>query len=115
LDLSHRRIVGSKPLRGIAYQGLKYFRFDYRSHEVLGVEGSCKHVSCPLGGDRVVDRWHNTSAQRKVEMGDRWWTQVAWEGVKPLLTYHVSGIRNEGARGLNSQTHEVASCEGRYS
>jgi hypothetical protein len=46
-------------------RGLKEFLFDCRSREVPSVEGSCEHVAHPLGGDRVVDRWHNNKAQRK--------------------------------------------------
>jgi hypothetical protein len=38
-------------------QNLREFLFDCRSHEVQSIEGSCKHVAPPLGGDRVVDRW----------------------------------------------------------
>jgi hypothetical protein len=65
-----------------------------------------------LGGAAWLTGGVTTSAQRKVEAGDRWWTHVAWEGVNPLLTYRVSGIRKGGARGLNTPTREVASCEG---
>jgi hypothetical protein len=54
----------------------------------------------------------NIEHTEKVEAGDRWWTHVAWEGVNPLLTYHASGIHKEGARGLNTPTREVVSCEG---
>jgi hypothetical protein len=91
--------------------GLKEFLFDCRSREVSSIEGSCEHVSHPLGGDHVVDRWHNNKHQRKVEACDRWWTHIAWEGVNPLLTFRISGIRKGGARGFNTPTHEVTSCK----
>jgi hypothetical protein len=78
---------------------------------VSSAEGSCEHVSHPLGGDRVVDRWHNIEHREKVEVGDRWWTHVTLEGVNPSLTYRASGFHKGGARGLNTPTREVASCE----
>jgi hypothetical protein len=70
---------------------------------------TCGH---PLGGATGLTGGVTTSTQRKVEVGDRWRTHVAWEGVNPLLTYRVLGIRKGGARGLNNPTREVASCEG---
>jgi hypothetical protein len=79
---------------------------------VSSAEGSGEHVSHPLGGDRMVDRWCKHRVHRKVEVGDRWHTCVTLEGVNPLLTYRASGFHKGGARGLNTPTREVASCEG---
>jgi hypothetical protein len=45
--------------------GLKEFLFDCRSSRVPSVEGSCKHVSHLLGGDRMVDRWRNNKHPEK--------------------------------------------------
>jgi hypothetical protein len=80
-------VVGSKPWENrwirtsVWYhvsrvQRMKELIFNYRSHEVSSIEGSCEHVAHPLGGDHVVTSGVTTSAQRKVEAGDRWWTHV---------------------------------------
>jgi hypothetical protein len=53
----------------IGGSGLKEFLFNYRSREVPSVEGSCKHGSHPLGGDCVVDRWHNKKHPEKSGSG----------------------------------------------
>jgi hypothetical protein len=53
----------------------------------------------------------NIERTEKVEAGDRWWTHITLEGVNPLLTNHVSGIRKGGARGFNTPTHKFVSCE----
>jgi hypothetical protein len=69
-------VVGSKPwenswIRTSAWyrvsgvQRLKEFLFDYRSHEVPSIEGSCEHVAHPLGGDHMVDRWRNNKCPEK--------------------------------------------------
>jgi hypothetical protein len=72
---------------------LKEFIFNCRSREVPSIEGSCEHVAHSLGGDYMVDRWHNNKRPEKGGSGDRWWTHVAWERVNPLLTYRVLGFR----------------------
>jgi hypothetical protein len=43
----------------IGVQRLKECLFDCRIHEVPSIEGSCEHVAHSLGGDFVVDKWHN--------------------------------------------------------
>ena len=69
-------VVGSKPrenrwIRTSAWyrvsrvQRLKEIPFDYRSHIVPSIEGSCEHVAHPLGGDHVVDRWCNNKRLEK--------------------------------------------------
>jgi hypothetical protein len=79
---------------------------------VPSAEGSCEYVSHPLGGDRMVDRWHNVEHIEKVEVGDKWHTCVTLEGVNPSLTYCASGFCKGGALGFNTPNCEVVSCEG---
>jgi hypothetical protein len=69
-------VIGSKPrenhwirtsawYRVLGFQRLKELLFDYRSREVLSIEGSCKHVAHPLGGDHMIDRWRNNMCPKK--------------------------------------------------
>jgi hypothetical protein len=59
------------------------------------VEVSGEHMVHPSGGDHVVDRW----------------TLITWEGVNTMLTPRSLGSYKKGALGLDTQAHEVASCE----
>jgi hypothetical protein len=96
-------------LGGSGFERVSFRLQNSQSVERRGLVQTCAH---PVGGDHVVDRWCSNNAQRKVEAGDKWRTHVTWEEVNPLLTYHVLGIHEGGAQGLNAPTHEVVSCEG---
>jgi hypothetical protein len=56
---------GASLHRVSGFQRVKELHLDHQSHEVSSVEGSYEHVSHPLGGDRVVDRWRKHRAHRK--------------------------------------------------
>jgi anaerobic selenocysteine-containing dehydrogenase len=61
----NRWIKTSARYRVSRVQRLKEFLFDCRSHEVSSIEGLCEHVAHPLGGEHVVDRWHNNKFPEK--------------------------------------------------
>jgi hypothetical protein len=97
----------------IGGSGLKGFLFDCRSREVPSVEGSCEHVSHPLGGDRVVDRWRKHRAHRK---GGSRRQVVAYRRHlgrgQPIADLSCFGdFAKEEHEGFNTPTREVASCE----
>jgi hypothetical protein len=102
--------------------GLKEFIFYCRSRKVLSVEGLYEHVAHPLGGDRMVDRWHNNNAQRKVEASDRWWTHVdlgRGQTIVDLSRFADSQGRSRGNQHFNSRSCELRgaleSCPSRRS
>jgi hypothetical protein len=77
---------------------------------VPSAEGSCEHVSHPLGGDRVVDRWHKHRPHRKG--GSR--QQVAYtrhlgrgQPITDLSCFGVSQRRSMRAQHSNSRSHEL--------
>jgi hypothetical protein len=102
---------GASLPRVSGFERVKELQLDHESCEVLSAEGSCEHVAHPLGGTTWWTGVANIERIEKVEVGERWSMLVTLEGVNPLLTSHVLGIRKGGARGLSIPTREVASCE----
>jgi hypothetical protein len=93
-------------------QGLKELDFDCRSHEVSSTEGLYGHVAHPIAGAAWLTCGANIECREKWKRVTGGGHMSSRKGVKPLLTYRISRIREGGAQGLNTPTREVASCEG---
>jgi hypothetical protein len=117
------QIVGSKPRENhwirtftgyhvLEVQGFKELLFNCISREVSSIEGSYEHVAHPIGGVAWLTGGVTTSAKRKVEAGDRWWTHVSWGGVNPLLTIAYRGLVKEEHEGSTLQLAKLRVARG---